>query len=106
MDISWVASLILFNSCIIMELFKQLISSTLLDSKDLQGRNNGLLLNASCSPIMLSPEAYSQLVFSKCELVDGLYDQRWFWYFWSQPSYSYGDVLSLQLYLILTFSYV
>lgn len=71
MDISWVASLNLFNSCIIMELFKQLISSTLLDSKDLQGRNNGLILNASCSPIMLSPEAYSQLVFSKRELVDG-----------------------------------
>lgn len=55
-----------------MELFKHLISSTLLESKDLEGRNNGLLLNASCSPIMLIPAAYSQLTFSKCELVDEL----------------------------------
>ena len=31
-----------------------------------------LLLNASCSPVMLSPAAYSQLTFSKCELVDKL----------------------------------
>ena len=55
-----------------MDLFNHLISSTLLESKDLEGRNNGLLLNASCSPIMLIPAAYSQLTFSKCELVDEL----------------------------------
>ena len=55
-----------------MELFKHLISSILLDSKDLEGKNNGLLLNTSCSPVMLSPAAYSQLMFSKCELVDEL----------------------------------
>lgn len=39
MDIFWVASLDLFNSCIIMELFKHLMSFTLLDSEDLEGKD-------------------------------------------------------------------
>lgn len=72
-DISWVADLNLFNSCTIMELSKHLLSSTLLDSRDLEDRTNGLLLNASCSPILtVSPVAHSQLMLSKCELVHKL----------------------------------
>lgn len=71
-DISWVAGFNPFHSCTIMKLLKHLMSFTLLDSNDLEVRDNDLLLNVSCCPTMLSSVARQQLMFSKCEMVNTL----------------------------------